>query len=266
MPARRRPAGTPESRTATTAEEAAARRTGRPRAGGRPAAGDPTDEILAAASRLFGQRGVEGTALSHVAAEVGLQQSSLYYYFRRKEELVAELVARANVVPLEALRRISAEGGSPAAQLWRFVRDDIEALCLLPFDINEVHRIAGRDPDGFTGYWKERTAMERLLGRIVRQGVDDGSLRRVDPRLTTLAVLGNDEGVQNWFRRGSRWKPAAIARSLADLTVAGLLAPGGDLDAVRAEAEDRARAATGTGTEAARGNGAGASPAPAGNG
>jgi AcrR family transcriptional regulator len=248
MPARRRATGTPAAgpgAAASAPAEAAGRRTGRPRAGGRAANGDPTDEILAAASRLFGQRGVEGTALSHVAAEVGLQQSSLYYYFRRKEELVAELVTRANVVPLEALRTISAAGGSPPAQLWRFVRDDVEALCGLPFDINEVHRIAGRDPDGFAGYWKERTAMERLLGRIVRQGVEDGSLRTVDPRLTALAVLGNDEGVQNWFRRGSRWKPAAIARGLADLTVAGLLAPGGELDAVRAEAEALTRSVEG---------------------
>jgi TetR/AcrR family transcriptional regulator len=213
--------------------DAPVRRTGRPRAGGRAAAGDPTDEILAAASRLFGRYGVEGTAMSRVAAEVGLQQSSLYYYFRRKEQLIAELVARANVVPLQVVRRISQQGGAPPAQLYRFVRDDVIALCALPFDINEVHRIAARDPDGFADYWKERAAMERLLSRIVRQGVDDGALRAVDPRLTTLTLMANDEGVQNWYRRGSKWKPAAIGRSMADLAVGGLLAPAGRLDEVR---------------------------------
>ena len=31
-----------------------------------------------------------------------------------------------------------------------FVKGDVEALCALPFDINEVHRIAARDPD-FSG-------------------------------------------------------------------------------------------------------------------
>jgi AcrR family transcriptional regulator len=212
---------------------APARRTGRPRAGGRAAAGDPTDEILAAASRLFGQHGVEGTAMSRVAAEVGLQQSSLYYYFRRKEQLVAELVTRANVVPLQVVRRIGRQGGPPPAQLYRFVRDDVVALCALPFDINEVHRIAAREPDGFAGYWKERGAMERLVSRIVRQGVETGALRPVDPRLTTLTLMANDEGVQNWYRRGSKWKPAAIGRSMADLAVGGLLAPSARIDEVR---------------------------------
>lgn len=212
---------------------APARRTGRPRAAGRTVTGDPTDEILAAASRLFGHQGVEGTTMSRVAAEVGLQQSSLYYYFRSKEQLVAELVARANVVPLQVARRIGAGGGPAPAQLYRFVCEDVEALCALPFDINEVHRIAGRDPEGFAGYWKERAAMERMLSRMVRRGVDDGALRPVDPRLTTLTLMANDEGVQNWYRRGSRWSAAAIGRSLADLSVGGLLVEPGQLDAVR---------------------------------
>src|SRR6187455_1747690 len=109
-----------QRRTARPTDEPP-RRTGRPRSGGRSVTGDPTDEILAAASRLFGRHGVEGTAMSRVAAEVGLQQSSLYYYFRRKEQLVAELVARANVVPLQVLRGIVGDGGPPPAQLYRFV-------------------------------------------------------------------------------------------------------------------------------------------------
>ena len=107
------------------------------------------------------------------------------------------------------------------------------------FDINEIHRIAARDRDGFATYWKERRTLERRLTRLVRAGVDDGSLRAVDPRLTALTVLANDEGVQNWFRLtpSPSLAPAAIGASLADLVVAGLLAPRGKLDRVRVEAD-----------------------------
>jgi AcrR family transcriptional regulator len=213
----------------------APRRAGRPRSDARPVVGDPTEEILAAASRLIGELGVGGTPMSRIAAEVGLKQSSLYYYFRRKEEIVAALVARANVVPLELLRTISAEGGSPASQLHRFVQADVVALCSLPFDINDVHRIAQRDPDGFSEYWGERASLEKQLAAIVRRGVKQGQLRPVDPRLSALTILGNDEGVQNWFRGGSRWSADQVGRHLADAVVAGLLAPGVTLDAVVGE-------------------------------
>ena len=72
--------------------------------------GDPVDEILAAAGRLFGELGVGGTTMSRIAKDVGLRQSSLHYYFSRKEEIVATLVARADVLSLELIERISDEG------------------------------------------------------------------------------------------------------------------------------------------------------------
>ncbi|CAN5801339.1 hypothetical protein BH10ACT1_BH10ACT1_11360 [soil metagenome] len=219
----------------TSTEDAAPRRAGRPRSDARPVSGDPTDEILAAASRLIGELGVGGTPMSRIAREVGLKQSSLYYYFRRKEEILAALVARANVVPLDVLATILREGGPPAVQLHRFVQADVVALCTLPFDINDIHRIAMRDPVEFASYWKERSSLERQLAAIVRRGIADGDLRKVDPRLTALTILANDEGAQNWFRLGSKWSGPAVGVHLADLVVGGLLADPEQLAAVRAQ-------------------------------
>ncbi|HEU4839939.1 MAG TPA: helix-turn-helix domain-containing protein, partial [Ilumatobacteraceae bacterium] len=103
-------------------------RIGRPRLQPRSPGGDPSDEILAAASRLFGARGVTGTTMSQIAAAAGLQQSSLYYYFRSKEEILATLVAKANVVPLQLVRSVRGEPVAPAVRLYRFVRGDVVAL------------------------------------------------------------------------------------------------------------------------------------------
>jgi AcrR family transcriptional regulator len=193
------------------------------------------DEILAAASSLFGQHGVDGTTMSRIAAEAGLRQPSLYYYFRRKEELIAALVARANVVPLHLARALVAGEGGTGAQLHRFVHDDVVALCRLPFDINEVHRIAARDPDGFADYWRERSQLQRLIARMVRTGCREEVFRAVDPHLTALTILGTDEGVQNWYRVGPRLRTDQIGLAVADLVVGGLLVRAGQLDEVRKE-------------------------------
>jgi TetR/AcrR family transcriptional regulator len=178
---------------------------------------------------------VEATTMSRLAAEAGLGQSSLYYYFRSREELVAALVATANVVPLELIETIAAAPGSVPAKLYCFVRGDVEALCALPFDINEIHRIAARERDRFADYWRERSRLERRLSGLVRAGVGAGELREVDPRLTTLTILANDEGTQNWFRLGARPSAAKAATAVATMTVAGLLGAGRTIDEVVAE-------------------------------
>ncbi len=186
--------------------------------------GDPTDEILRSAASLFGELGVAGTTMSRLATEVGLGQSSLYYYFRNRDEVVAALVARANVVSLDLVRAVAASGDPAPAKLLRFMTGDIEALCALPFDINEIHRVAARDRRRFATYWHERGLLARGLRAIVRDGVANGELRPVDPGLTALTIMANDEGVQNWYRLGTRRTPAAIGRALAELTVRGLAA------------------------------------------
>ena len=188
--------------------------------------GDPTAEILAAASRLFQERGLENTTMSRLAAEVGLKQSSLYYYFPNRDAVVAALVAQANVVPLELVDRIVADGGSAASSVYRFVRGDVEGLCALPFDINEIHRVAMRDRDRFAEYWRERGRLERRLVSLISNGMTAGEFRVVDPRLTALTILANDEGVQNWFRLGTTRKPSVIGEAVAAMVVGGLLAAG----------------------------------------
>lgn len=208
------------------------RRAGRPRLDGRPVIGDPTDEILSAASRLFQERGLENTTMSRLAAEVGLKQSSLYYYFPNRDAVVAALVAQANVVPLELIDGILAVGGSAASSVYRFICGDVRALCALPFDINEIHRVAMRDRSQFAGYWQERARLERRLGSVVSHGIATGEFRPVDPRLTTLTILSNDEGVQNWFRLGTSRRPRAIGEALAAVVVGGLLASGRTVDDV----------------------------------
>lgn len=228
-------------------ETSSRRRVGRPRA--TPSAGDlaPRDEILAVATRLFAERGIGDVTMSEIASQAGLRQASLYYWFRRKEEILAEIVDQVNRVPLEFVLKLEREAGDPAVQLWRLVRFDVEALCDFPFDINEVHRLSRRAPDAFDVYWHERQALNDAVERLLAGGVAAGTFRPIDPRLAALVVLSDDEGVQNWYRAvGGRrlaggprgeYTSVEIAEFLADLTVRGLLADPAALPAIRARAQ-----------------------------
>ncbi len=167
------------------------------------------------------------TTMSRIAAEVGLRAVVALLLLPQQGRVLAALVARANVVPLElidgierrpAARRVRSSTASCAATS--------SALCALPFDINEIHR------------WRPATAtLRRLLARAsppasaaspasCARASATGEFRAVDARLTALTIMSNDEGVQNWYRlRHGRAAAARSARSLADLTVGGLLAP-----------------------------------------
>ena len=55
------------------------------------AAGTTRETILAAAQRLFGERGYDATSLRQIADAVGTTKAAVYYHFPAKEHLLLEL-------------------------------------------------------------------------------------------------------------------------------------------------------------------------------
>lgn len=50
------------------------------------------ERILAAALELFAEQGFDGTSLQQIADRLGLTKAALYYHFRSKDDLLAELL------------------------------------------------------------------------------------------------------------------------------------------------------------------------------
>ena len=61
------------------------------------------ERIVASATDLIAERGVQGTSLDDVLATAGASKSQLYHYFRDKEDLVRAVVARQTARVLAAM-------------------------------------------------------------------------------------------------------------------------------------------------------------------
>jgi AcrR family transcriptional regulator len=55
---------------------------------------DRREEILTAASHAFLKFGIEKITLDDIAREIGIQKTALYYYFKNKEQLIAEMISQ----------------------------------------------------------------------------------------------------------------------------------------------------------------------------
>ncbi|MDQ6615193.1 MAG: TetR/AcrR family transcriptional regulator [Actinomycetota bacterium] len=187
------------SQQSPTAGEELPRPLGRPRATGGVPIGSPRDEIIAAAGRLFAERGYAHVSMSDIARAAGLQQSSLYYWFRKKE-LILQATLAVNRVPLEFINRIGARSGSPALKLYRLVRFDTRQLCRAPCDVNELERLAEGQPDVFAGFWEDRQRLHDWVVTLVGAAVEEGQFVACDPDLVAVSVLSFDEGIQKRFR------------------------------------------------------------------
>jgi len=180
---------------------------------------------------LFSERGYAQVTMSDIARAAGLQQSSLYYWFRKKE-LVLHATFAVNRVPLEFINRIGARSGSPALKLYRLARFDTLQLCHSPCDVNELERLAEGQPQLFATFWEDRQRLHDWVVTLVAAGVEEGQFASCDPDLVAIAVLSFGEGMQKRFRHQAEHRPdganpfrhaAREAPELADFAAATLL-------------------------------------------
>jgi AcrR family transcriptional regulator len=150
------------------------------------------DEILAAALASFAERGFAATRLEDVAARAGISKGTLYLYFKGKEELF-EAVVRATLVPnLERLEVLTASfKGSSARLLERLL---LTIAGVVDSRVGAIPKLviaeAGNFPDLARFYLDEvvRRGL-RLIGTILRRGIERGEFRPVDVDHTVFCVI-----------------------------------------------------------------------------
>ena len=149
-------------------------------------------ELIAAALRLFAERGFAATRLEDVAASAGVSKGTVYLYFESKERLF-EAVVRETVTPKldRASLLVESFEGSTADLLGALFT--VMAGVLggpLPSVVKLIVAESGNFPE-LARLWSE-LAVSRvfaLMRKVVERGIARGEFRAVDPELTAPLIL-----------------------------------------------------------------------------
>ena len=184
-----------------------------------------SEQLYAAALRLFREKGYHATSMQDIADALGLYKGSLYHYIGSKEDLLARVFERAMAALLVEAERIAADTAArPSAQLRQVIRAHVEAVAnnldALTVYLHEWRTLAGESLDNVRA---QRERYTQLVSDIVGRGVRAGEFRAPDVRIVTLGLLGMCNWVYEWYRPGGRLSPSEIGDRFADLVLDGLL-------------------------------------------
>lgn len=179
-------------------------------------------EILRRAAAAFRDRGFHGAGMREIAAAAGMVPGNLYYYFRSKDDLLYFCQRQALSRLLSGARRIAKEDGPARIRLESLV--EAHVVCLLETTGGSAANLEFRSLPAArrSEIAAKRDAYERVVRRVVKEGGKDGSLRAVDAKLATLALLGAMNGIVVWWRPEGARKPREIARAFSTTLVKGL--------------------------------------------
>jgi AcrR family transcriptional regulator len=181
------------------------------------------NEIVDAAATLFREKGFVATSLEDIAREVGMYKGSLYHYIKSKEDLLFAVVREPAESILADVRELSSLDLPPSEKIRRITRSHVRVLeenftyCSVYLD-----EVAGRHR---SDEWSamDREYVQAVMG-VIQEGQQRGEFgRQVDPRTTTLALIGSLNWLTHWYHPEGELKGAEIADRFCDIFLVGLL-------------------------------------------
>jgi AcrR family transcriptional regulator len=154
-----------------------------------------SEEISAAALRVFARRGLHQTTLDEVAKEAGVSKGTIYLYFKNKEDLL--IAAAQQVVPtLDELvsKRSTAAAEEDLDDMLRAVARTMYRRFCTPTYLAFFGLIAAetlRHPEWGQLYFERIVlALNRRLAELLQKAMANGIARKLDPILIARAFAG----------------------------------------------------------------------------
>lgn len=182
-------------------------------------------EIMIAMAEVIIDKGYAATTLEDVANHMGTSRAVIYYQFRSKEDLYAEIVVEAVARATERLEAIVARELPPEQALFAALEDLVQ-VGMEP--LNRSTLATGR-PKGLSSDARARIkAADRgytlLLTKILRQGIESGVFIDRDPRFLRYTIMFAVNGNFIWRNPAGPLKADYILRELPTMLLSSVLA------------------------------------------
>ncbi len=156
--------------------------------------------MIRAAAHAFNHKGYHNTSLDDIAAALQVTKPTVYYYVTNKEQLLFECFV-AGVEQIRAGFREAKSHALPARErLTAVLRNYAQAMasefgwCMVRVEDQDL------SPAMSSHVKAMKSEIDQGIRRLIREGVQDGSIHPCDPKMTAFALAGSLNWIAHWYR------------------------------------------------------------------
>jgi AcrR family transcriptional regulator len=196
------------------------------------------DAVIRAAAREFNRKGYHNTSLDDIAARLEVTKPTVYYYVTSKEQLLFECFVAGVEQIRVAFREVRRLAVPARERLNAVLRHYGEAVasefgwCMVRAEDQDLSPAMSRHIKSL------KSEIDQGIRRLIREGIQDGSIEPCDPKMTAFALAGALNWIAHWYREDQSLTPAQIAGAFVTIFEGGLRPRRG---ALRVDARARRR-------------------------
>ena len=181
-------------------------------------------QIEEKATELFEERGYVASSMRDLAQVLGIEAASLYSHIRSKEEILQNICFRMADAFMEAINRVESDSLNSKEKLEAFVVAHIEVItrdsAASAVFFNEWKHLS----QPYLGdFLKLREEYENRFQQIIRDGIQTGEFRKMDPKMATLTMLSSLNWVFHWYKPEGKISPEELGKEMAHKMIYGII-------------------------------------------
>lgn len=155
---------------------------------------ESTKDIIAkAAISCFTKQGITSTSIQDIANEANVSKSLVFYYYKNKENLFADLVKKQQIENLEEIKKVIEKCNNPLDQfkniidkIFSHIKDknhlDLIKIVHEEFMKNSLNHIKNE----IEQYVKESI---NLISNVIDRCIEQGYFRKINSKLMTINIF-----------------------------------------------------------------------------
>jgi AcrR family transcriptional regulator len=151
-------------------------------------------EIIEAATRLIGDKGIQNVTTKHLAKEMGFSEPALYRHFKGKTDILVSVLEYFREKMYSGLDSIIASDGTGLEKIHELIKYHFKLFTDNPSIIMVIFAETSFQYDKKLSDTVNKLVKQKkqLVIKILKEGIEDRSVRTdVDPEQVTSIILGS---------------------------------------------------------------------------
>lgn len=151
--------------------------------------------ILQSAMKVFAKKGYEQTTMDDIAKEAGFAKASLYFYFKRKEDLFLMLIKTGLSQKNDDLKNILSSNKSAIKKLKEVIETSFDFFYtnkdFIKIFHSEIHRLYKREQEEINRIFIfDLHETLNIISLLFKQGIKEKIFRKINSELAALNLMG----------------------------------------------------------------------------
>ncbi|MBT3989340.1 MAG: TetR/AcrR family transcriptional regulator [Rhodospirillaceae bacterium] len=175
-------------------------------------------EVFNAAAAVFAEKGYHGASTGDIATKLGIAQSSLYYYFKSKDEALEMVCLEGTKGYVERLKVIVESSLTPAQKIRGAILSHIQPIDTIPDYFRTFTEELRYLPRSRRKMLNQMISdYNKLMERILADGVANKTFKTsLDCHLAMLQLISQCNEAPQWISSKTGYNLEEIATSIAD--------------------------------------------------